>query len=197
MGKNNDILDAIGEIYLLYKFKWIIVIGIIFFLAVFFMTKPDLDKEYQEYGYFGWLDKIKYDEFTDEIIPKSEIETYNNDSKYIIKSNGEKVYFSQIKAQRMAYEQVQGTYAFIAKKRVEQVRNICNILLTDYFELNYTIEKVKDLDSYQIHIRDITINGIYHEDYEIGSISDMERFIKYLVKGIYREQNGLEAQYGN
>ena len=120
MGKSNDILETIGELYLLYKLKGLILIGIIFFLVVYFITQPKLDKKYQEYGYTGWLDKIKYDEFTDEIIPKSEIETYNNDSKYITKSNGEKIYFSQIKEQRSAYQQVQGSSAFIPEKRIEQ-----------------------------------------------------------------------------
>lgn len=54
----------------------------------------NLDREYQQYGYTGFTDNIKYDEWTHKVIPKNEIGTYNNNNKYITKSNGEKVYFA-------------------------------------------------------------------------------------------------------
>lgn len=197
MGKSKSLLDEAFEVYVLYKCRWVIIIGIILLLVAGFKASKELDKKYQEYGYSGFEDDIEYDEFTDEIIPKAEIETYNNDNKYITKSNGEKVYFSQIKEQKNAYERVQGSYAFISEQSIEEVRSICDILLVNYFEKNYTIEKVPETIFYIIHVRDITINGIYHEDFEIGSESEMQRFVKYLVKGIYREQNNLEPDYGN
>lgn len=196
MANGNDILSQIGGIYILYKLRWIIFIGIIILAIIIFSVKGDLDKEYQQYGYSGFSDNIKYDEWTDEIIPKDEIQTYNNDNKYITKSNGEKVYFSDIKEQLNAYEKLQGNYAFIKEEKIEQVKNICDILFSNYFEIEYSIDKTSDGNSYLIHLKNFTANGMYYEEYSIGSYSDMRSIIKYLLKGIYREQNNLEADYG-
>lgn len=196
MSKGNDILSSIGGIYILYKLRWIIFIGIIVLAIIVFSVKGDLDKEYQQYGYTGFSDNIKYDEWTDEVIPKDEIQTYNNDNKWITKSNGEKVYFSDIKEQLNAYEKLQGNYAFIKEEKIEQVKNICDILFPNYFEIEYSIDKTSDGNSYLIHLKNFTANGMYYEEYSIGSYSDMRSIIKYLVKGIYREQNNLEADYG-
>ena len=196
MSKGNDILSSIGGIYILYKLRWIIFIGIIVLAIIVFSVKGDLDKEYQQYGYTGFSDNIKYDEWTDEVIPKDEISTYNNNSKYITKSNGEKVYFSDIKEQLNAYEKLQGNYAFIKEEKIEQVKNICDILFPNYFEIEYSIDKTSDGNSYLIHLKNFIANGMYYEEYSIGSYSDMRSIIKYLVKGIYREQNNLEADYG-
>lgn len=137
MSKSNDILSLIGGIYILYKLRWVILIGIIVFGVIAFSVKGDLDKEYQQYGYTGFSDNIKYDEWTHEIIPKNEIETYNNDNKYITKSSGEKVYFADIKKQLNAYEKLQANKIYISPEKVDQVRSICNKLFSDYFELEY------------------------------------------------------------
>ena len=196
MSKNNDILSQIGGMYILYKLRWVIIIGIIILTIIVFSVKGDLDKEYQQYGYTGFSDNIKYDEWTDEVIPKDEISTYNNDNKYIIKSNGEKVYFVNIKDQLNAYEKLQGNYAFIKEEKAEQVKNICDILFSDYFEIEYSIDKISDGNSYLIHLKNFTANGMHYYDYSIGAAYEMKNIIKYLVKGIYREQNGLEADYG-
>ena len=196
MSKGNDILSSIGGMYILYKLRWIIFVGIIILAIIVFSVKEDLDKEYQQYGYTGFSDNIKYDEWTDEVIPKDEIQTYNNDNKWITKSNGEKVYFSDIKEQLNAYEKLQGNYAFIKEEKIEQVKNICDILFQNYFEIEYSIDKTSDGNSYLIHLKNFTANGMYYEEYSIGSYSDMRSIIKYLVKGIYREQNNLEADYG-
>ncbi len=196
MSKGNDILSSIGGMYILYKLRWIIFIGIIVLAIIVFSVKGDLDKEYQQYGYTGFSDNIKYDEWTDEVIPKDEIQTYNNDNKWITKSNGEKVYFLDIKEQLNAYEKLQENYAFIKEEKIEQVKNICDILFPNYFEIEYSIDKTSDGNSYLIHLKNFTANGMYYEKYSIGSYSDMRSIIKYLVKGIYREQNNLEADYG-
>ena len=108
MSKGNNILSSIGGIYILYKLRWVILVGIILFGVITFSAKGDLDKEYQQYGYTGFSDNIKYDEWTNEIIPKNEIGTYNNDNKYITKNNGDKVYFADIKEQLNEYEKLQG-----------------------------------------------------------------------------------------
>ena len=196
MSKNKDILSQIGGIYILYKLRWIILIGIIILAIIILSVKVDLDNEYQQYGYAGFNDNIEYDEWTDEVIPKDEISTYNNDNKYITKSNGEKVYFADIKEQLNAYEELQDNYAFIKPENVEQAKSICDVLFLNYFELSYSIDKTSDGNSYLIHLKDFTTNGMYFDDYLIGSAYEMKNIIKYLVKGIYREQNGLEADYG-
>ena len=196
MSKNKDILSQIGGIYILYKLRWIILIGIIILTIIILSVKVDLDNEYQQYGYAGFNDNIEYDEWTDEVIPKDEISTYNNDNKYITKSNGEKVYFADIKEQLNAYEELQDNYAFIKPENVEQAKSICDVLFLNYFELSYSIDKTSDGNSYLIHLKDFTANGMHYDDYSIGPAYEMKNIIKYLVKGIYREQNGLEADYG-
>ena len=95
---------------------------------VIFFVNGDLDNEYQQYGYNGFSDNIKYDEWTDEIIPKNKIETYNNDNKYITKSNGDKVYFADIKQQLTAYEELQGDYAFIKADNVDLNTGLIKIM---------------------------------------------------------------------
>ena len=196
MSKNNAILSQIGGMYIVYKLRWIILIGIIILAVIIFPVKGELDSEYQQYGYTGFNDNIKYDEWTDEIIPKDEIEIYNNDNKYITKSNGEKVYFADIKEQLDAYEKLQDNYAFIKPENVEQAKSICNVLFLNYFELLYSIDKTSDGNLYQIHLKDFTANGMHYDEYSIGPAYEMRNIIKYLVKGIYREQNGLEVDYG-
>ena len=83
MAKNEDVLSKIGGMYIIYILRWVILIGIIIIVVVIFSVKGELDNEYQQYGYTGFSDKIHYDEFTDEVIPKGEIENYNNDNKYV------------------------------------------------------------------------------------------------------------------
>lgn len=196
MSKSDDALSQIGGIYILYKLRWLILIGIIILVIIILSVKGDLDNEYQQYGYTGFSDNIKYDEWTDEIIPKDEIEIYNNDNKYITKSNGENVYFADIKEQLDDYEKLQDNYAFIKPENVEQAKNICDVLFLNYFELPYSIDKTSDGNLYLIHLKDFTANGMHYDDYSIGPAYEMRNIIKYLVKGIYREQNGLEADYG-
>ena len=196
MSENDDILSQIGGIYILYKLRWIILIGIIILVIIILSVQGNLDKEYQQYGYTGVSDNIKYDEWTDEIIPKDEISTYNNDNKYITKSNNEKIYFANIKEQLNVYEKLQGNHAYIKEEKLKQVKNICDSLFSNYFELNYTIDKISDENLYLIHLKDFMANGMHYDDYSIGSAYEMRNIIKYLVKGIYREQNGLEADYG-
>ena len=64
MSKSDDALSQIGGIYILYKLRWLILIGIIIFVIIILSVKGDLDNEYQQYGYTGFSDNIKYDEWT-------------------------------------------------------------------------------------------------------------------------------------
>ena len=166
-----------------------------FFAVIIFSVKEDLDKEYQQYEYTGFSDNIKYDEWTDEVILKDEISTHNNDNKYIAKSTGEKVYFLDIKKQLNAYEELQENYMFIQLENVEQAKAICDVLFASYFELPYSKDKTFDGNSYLIHLKDFTTSGMYYYDYSIGPAFEIENIVKYLVKGIYKEPKGLEADY--
>ena len=42
MSKNNDILSQIGGMYILYKLRWVIIIGIIILTIIVFSVKGDL-----------------------------------------------------------------------------------------------------------------------------------------------------------
>lgn len=84
---------------------------------------------------------------------------------------------------------------YISPEKIEQVRSICNKLFLDYFELDFSIDADLNNTSYEIHLKNFTANGSHYDDYRIGVASDMRYIVKYLVKGIYREQNGLEAEY--
>lgn len=46
MSKGSDILSQIGGMYILYKLRWVIFIGIVIFAVIVFSVKGDLDKEY-------------------------------------------------------------------------------------------------------------------------------------------------------
>ena len=96
MGKGNNLINQIGNIFLVYKFRWIILILLIFVAIMMYDITKDLNKERIEKGYTGFFDNVKYDEWTDEIIPKDEIHSYNNDNKYIVNKKSEKIYFYQI-----------------------------------------------------------------------------------------------------
>lgn len=155
MSKNKSTLSQLGEMDIVYKLRWFILIGIIIFVSIIIIVKTNMDNEYQKYGYTGFSDNIKYDEWTNEIIPKNEIQTYNNDMKYITKSNGEKVYFADIKAQLNAYEKLQENYASINQENLEQVKNICDTIIISYQSLiaNYNpcarFEIIEPIISYQ------------------------------------------------
>ena len=90
MYKNNDFFSQLGEVWIIYKLRWLIVIGIIIFVILFFIIDHYMNKEYQQYGYTSWTENIKYDEWTGEIIPKAEINTHTSMSKYITNSKGNK-----------------------------------------------------------------------------------------------------------
>ena len=44
MSKNNDFLSQIGEIFILYKLRWVILFGIIVLIAIFLIVSPQVYK---------------------------------------------------------------------------------------------------------------------------------------------------------
>ena len=184
MSKDKSLLTEIGEAYILYKFRWIILAGIILLVAIYFIVSPQVDKEYQQYGYTGLSDNIKYDEFTGEIIPKNEISTYDNSNKYIINSKGNKVTFGQIKDLINQYSSIQGSFASFKSDKVETLDNICNTLLREYLDLDYEIVPFGDTGT-QFRFQ---VKGDYEKSYYswFSTPSDLKGLVKEVIKDKYK-----------
>lgn len=147
-------------------------------------------KERKKYGYSRFWENEEYDTWTGEIIPKQEIDTYNNDDKYIINSNGEEIKFKQIKELLNQYKEIQGNYGNIRKNKLDKVTNICDILIKDYLDLDYEVEKFEDSSNmYKLKMKGEYENTYYND---ISSASSLERLVREVVGKKYREQNNLE-----
>lgn len=151
---------------------------------IFLIVSPEVDKEYQKYGYTDYTDNIKYDTWTGEIIPKQKIDTFNNDNKYITNSKEEKIYFSQMKELISKFGEIQGNYASFKKEKIEIIDNICNTLLKEYLDLNYEIINWgSSPDNYVLQIRGEYENSYYSE---ISNPAELEGLVKEVVKDKYR-----------
>ncbi len=148
-----------------------------------------IDKEYQKYGYSGYSDNIQYDTWTNEIIPKQEIATYNNDEKYITNSKGEQIKFLQIKVLLDEFGEIQGSYASISKDKIQSIDYICNTLLRDYLDLDYETKSFDNSDDKFV----IKIKGDYEDSYysEISTRSELEGLVKEVIQDKYKKQNNL------
>ncbi len=188
MSKSNDIFSQLGGAYIIYKLRWILIIVIVLFGVIFFAVNNDMDKEYQQYGYTGWSDNIKYDEWTDEIIPKAEINTYTSDSKYITNSKGEKITVAQIEELVKQYGEIQGSYMSFNENKKDSLDNICNTLLREYLDLKYEIKPFGEANShsYRFHIV-----GDYEDSYysDFSTPSDLRSLSKEIFKDKYKKQN--------
>ena len=190
MSKNNDVLSQLGSAWIIYKLRWLIIIGLIIFVAIFFVINYDMNEEYQKYGYSSWTDNIKYDEWTGEIIPKSEINTYSSDSKYITNSKGNKITVAQIEELVKQYSDIQGSYASFNESKKDSLDDICNTLLREYLDLDYEIKKfgVENSHNYRFQIVD-DYSEIYYSDY--STPSDLRSLSKEVFKDKYCKQNGI------
>ena len=191
MSKNSNLFSDIGTAYIIYKLRWIIVIGIILFGSIFFFMKRDIDNDYKKYGYTGIMDNIKYDEWTGEIIPKTEINTHTSDNKYITNSKGNKITVAQIEDLLKQYGEIQGSYASFNESKKDSLDNICNILLREYLDLNYEIKHFGDENSKCYRFQ---IIGDYEDNYYswISSPSDLRGLVKEVFKDKYCKQNGID-----
>lgn len=184
MSKDKSIFSEVTNIYILYKLRWVILVGIIFFVAIYFIVSSQVNKEYQQYGYTGISDNIKYDEFTGEIIPKNQITTYDNSSKYIINSKGNKITFAQIQEQLDKYESIQGSYASFNSDKVNLLDDICNTLLREYLDLNYEIVPFGGtVNQFRFQIK-----GEYEKSYYawFSTSSDLKGLVKEVIKEKYK-----------
>ncbi len=191
MSNNKDLLSQIGEAFLLYKLRWVILAGIIFLVAIYFIVSPQVDKEYQQYGYTGLSDNIKYDEFTGEIIPKEQIATYDNSDKFIINSKGNKITVAQIEELVKQYSEIQGSYASFNETKKDSLDNICNTLLREYLDLDYEIRKFGGENSHNYRFQ---IVGDYSKNYysDFSTPSDLRSLSKEVFKDKYCKQNGID-----
>lgn len=191
MANNKSFFEELFDIYILYKLRWVILILIILFGVIFFAVKTDLDKEYREYGYTGFSDNIKYDEWTGETIRKEEISTYSSNNKFITNSKGEQITVAKIQEQLDQYNSIQGNKAFIAEERKDSLDNICKILLNNYLDIDYEIKQL-DLNS-SANFYEFNVIGEYENIYNsnFSSYPSLQSFIREVFKDKYAKQNNL------
>ena len=191
MYKNNDLFSQLGESWIIYKLRWLIVIGIILFIIIFVVINHDMNKEYQKYGYSSWTDNIKYDEWTGEIIPKAEINTHTSMSKYITNSKGNEITVAQIEELVKQYEEIQGSYASFNESKKESLDSICNILLREYLDLDYEIKPFGEASSHNYRFQ---IVGDYSENYysNFSTPSDLRSLSKEVFIDKYKKENNLK-----
>lgn len=191
MSKNNDILSKLGSAWIIYKLRWLIVIGIILFIVIFVVINHDMNKEYQQYGYSSWTDNIKYDEWTGEIIPKAEINTHTSMSKYITNSKGNEITVAQIEELVKQYGEIQGSYASFNESKKESLDSICNTLLREYLDLDYEIKPFGEASSHNYRFQ---IVGDYSENYysNFSTPSDLRSLSKEVFKDKYKKENSIK-----
>ena len=191
MSKDNDFLSQLGGVWIIYKLRWLIIIAVIFFVAIFFIINHDMNKEYQKYGYSSWTDNIKYDEWTGEIIHKTEIATYSSNSKYITNSKGNKITVNQIEELVKQYGDIQGSYASFSESKKDMLDNICNTLLREYLDLDYEIRPFgeKNSHNYRFHIV-----GDYSENYyaDFSTSLDLRSLSKEVFQDKYKKENNIK-----
>lgn len=190
MSKDNNILSQLGGAWIIYKLRWLIVTGIILFVVIFFIIDHDMNKEYQKYGYSSWTENIKYDEWTGEIIPKDEINTYTSNSKYITNSKGNIITVAQIEELVEKYGEIQGSYMSFNESKKDSLDNICNTLLREYLDLNYEIKPFGETNSHNYRFQ---IIGDYSENYysDFSTPSDLRSLTKEVFKDKYNKQKEM------
>ena len=167
---NKSFLEQIGEIFLLYKLRWIILIGIILVGIIIFSLSKSMDKKYQQYGYSGFFDNIKYDEWTDEVIPKDKINSSTIKYKSITTQDGSIVSEKELEYYVEEYRKVQDSYGYLTEERKSQVESLINMLFGLMFKIDYSFEKTSTNTSYTIHLKNFDANGIYYDDMKLGQL---------------------------
>ena len=188
---NSSFFSDLGKGYIIYKLRWLIIIGIIILVAGFFIIDHNMNEKYQKYGYSSWTEKIKYDEWTGEIIPKSEIEKYTSNNKYITNSKGQRIYVKQIEELVRQYGEIQGSYASFNESKKDSLDSICNMLLKEYLDLDYVIKPFGDEKQGNFRFK---IVGEYENTYysDFSTPSDLRSLAKEVFKDRYIKQNNLE-----
>lgn len=190
MSKNN-FFSQIGSAYIIYKLRWLIILGIIILIAGFFIIDHNMNEKYQKYGYSSWNETIKYDEWTGEIIPKAEIKTHTSNNKFITNSKGQKIYVTQIEELVKQYEEIQGSYASFNESKKDALDNICNILLKECLDLDYVIRPFGNEKQNNFRFKIVgDYENIYYSDF--STPSDLRSLAKEVFKDKYNKENNIE-----
>ena len=189
MSKDNETLSQIGGLYLLYKFRWIILLAILLICM-----NNDISKEYQEHGYSGMFDDVKYDEWTGEMIDKNKINSYKyiQPTKYFTNSKGDHILVLYLEGQLEEYRKIQGQKAYINQENHDKVNHICDELFNKYFEIKYTIESSEGSSSlYRVHLKDFEIGGKKIADEDFGATSHLRHLLHKLFKDRYLKESEI------
>lgn len=191
MSKNKDFFSQIGSAWIIYKLRWLIIIGIIILVVTFFIVDHDMNEKYQKYGYSSWTEHIKYDEWTGEIVPKKDIENYTSDNKYITNSNGFRITVSKIEELVKQYGEIQGSYASFNENQKESLDSICNTLLREYLDLDYIIIPFGEEN---LHNYRFKVVGDYENNYyaDFSTPSDLRSLSKEVFKDKYEKENNID-----
>jgi hypothetical protein len=185
--KDWNFLSKIGAL----RIKWKVItmkftiFAVIAFIALLIGVYIVPNAKYKQYGYDGANDNIVYDEYTGEIVPKNEIETYDNSKKYIVNSKGEKVTIKEIKAILAGYKSIQGDTKYISEENKDAIDGVCNTLFKKFLDVDYEIQQAGKY-RYQIHII-----GKYekYSRFNISAYSEVENIVKIIVKDKYKEKD--------
>ena len=195
-GKINWTVIISPGIYLLYKLRWVILIIIIILIVAIVHTKTDMDDKYQKYGYNGLMDNIHYDEYTGEIIFKSQIDTYDNSNKSFTNSKGKSVTLGTIKDLENQYESIQKSYMFVTADRKDSLDSICNKLLRECLDVDYELVH-KNSNNFDYYV--FVVKGEFKKSYysEVDSTSKLKGLVREVLKTKYfkdvnMKDNGIE-----
>ncbi len=118
------------------NFFILIIIALIIFTIGYFVFAKPLNDKYKELGYKAG-ETAFIDPMTGNIIPKNELETYDNGRIELITEDGETVYLGEIKLILEEMKKLIGGSGEIKDK--EKLKGECDILLTKYLSVEYEI----------------------------------------------------------
>lgn len=121
---------------LIRNFFILIIIALIIFTIGYFVFAKPLNDKYKELGYKAG-ETAFIDPMTGNIIPKNELETYDNGRIELITEDGETVYLGEIKLILEEMKKLIGGSGEIKDK--EKLKDECDILLTKYLSVEYEI----------------------------------------------------------
>lgn len=166
------IIDSIFNAYLIYKLMPIIIIIIILLVIGYFKFAKPVYDDHESYGY-STFETARIDPMTGEIIPKSQINNYDNSNKTILDVNGNEISFAYINRLRDSIcSYIKGAGII---ENEELLTGACQLLLKDRLGVDFEIKE----------------NNLYINNVWISSALNCRDTINTIVKGMYREQNGL------
>lgn len=164
----NDLVNS----YLILKcLPFIIIIIALLTVGYFKIAKP-IYEENKKNGY-GIFETAKIDPMTGEVIPKSQIDTYNNSNKTIIDARGKETnlfYISKMRDSICDY-----LNEGITSDNKGLITGGCQLLLQDTLGVDF----------------EIIGNELYVNNMWISGPNDFRDTVNTIVKQIYRKQNGL------